>query len=152
MKIKQLKQTVAPTDLDLLTWSSAIAQWIASAAPASLDDVYDCPAGVNVLDLVYHTGVANAVDQADANDAGKQPVIGAVVSKPTPTTCIVRHYGILGGFVGLTPGATYWLSTTPGGAMLAPPPSDPGDVQQRIGFAKNANEMFLMIDRDYKSM
>jgi len=113
--------------------------------------LYNCPGTVNVLDVVYLTG-ADLVDAADADDHTKQPVIGVVVSKPSFTTCWVQYSGELAGFIGLIPGATYYLSTTPG-QMCRPVdpgyPSNQGDIVQKVTFARSTTVMVVMIDRDF---
>lgn len=111
------------------------------------DGVYACPSGVAVRDVVYLTG-PDAVDLADADDPLKQPVIGLVRAKPTTTTAEVLYYGDLGGFTGLSPGSTYFLSTTPGQVALAPP-EDPGSISQKIGFARDATTLVVFVDRDF---
>lgn len=114
---------------------------------AILSGVYSCPAGVAVRDAVYLTG-ADAVDQADSDDSLKQPLIGVVDSKPSAVTCIVAYYGEVTGFAGLTPGATYYLGTTPG-TITTTAPSTPGNIVQRMGFARNATTLVVMTDRDW---
>lgn len=117
---------------------------------SAVQGTYTCPAGVAVLDAVY-LSAAGAVDQADADDVSKQPLIGIVASKPGATTAIVTYYGELGGFVGLTPGDTYYLSTTPG-QITNVAPGNPGDIVQRIGFAKDATTLMVMVDRDWTQL
>lgn len=108
---------------------------------------YSCPAGVAVRDAVFLSSADN-VDLADADDASKQPLIGIVDSKPGLTSAVVTYYGEVSGFVGLTPGDTYYLSTTPG-QITNVAPSNPGDIVQRIGFAKSATTFMVMVDRDW---
>lgn len=114
---------------------------------AAVQGTYSCPAGVNPLDAVYLSAADN-VDLADADDASKQPLIGIVDSKPGATTAIVTYYGEVSGFVGLTPGDTYYLSITPG-QITNVAPSNPGEIVQRIGFAKSATVLMVMVDRDW---
>ena len=78
----------------------------------------------------------------------KLPVIGFVIAKPTATTATVQYYGEASVFAGLIPDETYCLSTTPGGITNAAP-SLPGDAVQRLGFAKTASTLVLMVDRDF---
>jgi hypothetical protein len=87
------------------------------------------------------------VIEADATDNTK-PAIGFVVAKPTATRAIVKHYGEIGGFSGLTPGATYFLDTV-AGAISAVAPLLLGNIVQRIGFARNATTIVLQIERDW---
>jgi hypothetical protein len=109
--------------------------------------LYSCPAGVLVTDAVYLSG-AGAVDKADSDDASKQPLIGIVTAKPTATTCVVTNYGEANVFVGLVVGATYYLGTVPGTITTAAP-STPGNIVQRIGFAKSTTTLVVFTDRDW---
>lgn len=114
---------------------------------AVLSSVYSCDPGVSVLDAVY-LSAADTVALADSDDAMKQPLIGIVESKPTAVTCVVAYYGEVTGFVGLTPGATYFLGTVPG-TITTVAPSTPGNIVQRIGFARNATTLVVFTDRDW---
>lgn len=116
-------------------------------APSGASGLYNCDASISVRDAVY-LSASGTCAAADADDATKQPLIGIVASKPTATTAVMQYHGEVGGFVGLTPGATYYLSKTPG-QITAVAPSDPGDIIQRVGFAKTPNVLVLMVDRDY---
>ncbi len=106
---------------------------------------FTCPAGVSVREVVAITS-ANTVDKADADDATKRPAYGIVVSKPTSTSCIVRLLGELTGFSGLTPGATYYVSTTPG-AIVTPAPSGSGVLRQVVGDAISSTVLCVDIER-----
>jgi hypothetical protein len=86
------------------------------------------------------------VSRADADDPLKAPAVGFVVQVSSPTACVVQYYGEIAGFVGLTPGATYFLSTTPGGITTSAP-ALPGIVQE-LGFAKSATTLVATLDRD----
>lgn len=114
---------------------------------AVLSSVYACPVGVAVRDAVY-LSAADGVDQADSDDSSKQPLIGIVVSKPSAITAIVAYYGEVTGFVGLTPGATYYLGTVPG-TITTVAPTTPGNIVQRIGFARSATTLVVFTDRDW---
>lgn len=138
-----------PEDLATLFWQGASGGGGGGGPSSAIVSVtsYGCDAGVAVNDVVY-LSAADTVGKGDADDPGKQPVIGFVRSKPDATHAIVQYYGELGGFIGLTPGATYFISTTPG-LIVTPPPSGTGTVVQRVGFARNANTLMCMVDRDY---
>jgi hypothetical protein len=114
--------------------------------PASAVASFDCPGTVAVGDVVY-LSAADTVDKASATDDTK-PAIGVVVSKPTATTAVVRWGGTASVFAGLTPGATYYLSTV-AGTITDTAPSGSGNIVQRLGFAKNATTLFIQIDRDF---
>jgi hypothetical protein len=109
--------------------------------------VYACPVTVSVLDAVALSG-ADAADQALASAAGPRPAIGVVVSKPGPLQCVVAYLGELGGFAGLVPGSTYYLSDAGAGQLTATAPSASGSLIQTLGVARNATTLVVMIDRD----
>lgn len=109
---------------------------------------YACPAGVAVGDVVYLTG-SDAVDKASSASVATVPAIGFVAAKPTPTTCVVRYHDEQSGFLGLTPGATYYVSPTTAGAITAVAPGLLGQVIQRVGFARNPTTMVVFVDRDF---
>lgn len=109
--------------------------------------VYSCPPTVALYDAVYLSG-ANAVDLADGDNPITFPCMGIVVEKPTATTAKVAYAGKVAGFAGLVPGDTYFIDTTPG-QITNTAPSNPGDVVQKIGWARNATTLVLQLDRDY---
>ena len=109
--------------------------------------LYTCPLTVAVRDAVYLSG-PGAVDRADADSPATFPCIGFVSSKPTPSTCTVLIAGKLSGFTGLNPGATYYIATIPG-QITDTPPVDPGDVVQKIGWARDSSDLVVQVDRDY---
>jgi len=110
--------------------------------------VYACPITVLVNDVVY-LSAADAVDRADATSIATMPAIGFVASKPTPTTCTLRYYGELGGFA-LIPDETYFVDTVPGAIVIeAFAPSAPGNIDQKVGFSRNATTLVVQVDRDF---
>jgi hypothetical protein len=121
--------------------------------PSAGDNIgtYDCPSGVAVLDIVYASG-ANLVDSAKSSGVATMPAVGFVISKPTAITCVVQYADELTGFVGLTTGATYFVSNTTAGKIAKVGdvdfPSATGEVVQRVGFARNATTIVIEVDRD----
>ncbi len=93
---------------------------------------------------------ADTIGLADANGVTKQPVIGVVAAIDGPYIT-VRYHGELNCFSGLTPGATYYLSETgvSGSTITSTPPTNPGSIVQRLGFARNATTLMIIVDRDY---
>ena len=136
------------TTLHRLEYSENGGPWTPFATGGGGNDssVLACPAGVGLNEAVAITS-ADTVDQADASNASARPAVGIVVSKPTSTSCIVRYAGELTGFVGLTPGATYYLDTSPG-AITSTPPSNPGDIRQVVGTALDSTTLIVDIERD----
>jgi hypothetical protein len=109
----------------------------------TLEDLWNCPVGVVVGDLVYATG-ADSCDRANASGIATMPVIGVVESKPTPITCIVAKAGDVGGFVGLAPDAPYFAGLLAGQMALTAPVGS-GQVVQKIGYAKSATTLVIAL-------
>lgn len=108
---------------------------------------YSCDISVAVGDVVYLAS-PDMIGKADADDIGKQPLIGVVQSKASLTDAVVLYSGELSGFTGLLPGSTYYLSTVPG-QFTTVAPSDSDSIVQKIGFAKNSTTLVVLIDREY---
>lgn len=104
-----------------------------------------CTTSEAVNDAVYVTGT-DAVARANAASIVTLPAIGLILSKPTTTSAIVQLSGVFAGFMGLTPGATYFLSATTPGAVTTTAPSTTGTFVQRIGVAEDANTILLDVD------
>ena len=110
------------------------------------------PASENLLagDFVnfYNNGGVLNVRKVDASTNAK-PADGFVLSNVTsPANATV--YLISGqntALTGLTVGADYWLSTTPG-IISATAPSASGNIVQRLGKAKSATE-FVFENQEY---
>ena len=110
-----------------------------------------CLAGVAVTQIVYLTGAPGpAVAVALAvHPGGAYPAIGFIGSKSAPTVCLVQTDGELTGFVGLVPGAVYYLSPTVVGAITNIPPVAGGQVVQKVGQAKDATTLLINLDDDF---
>lgn len=105
---------------------------------------YTCPATVAVRDVVY-ISAANTVDRADATTAATMPVVGIVTAKPTLTTAdVMVGTSEVGGFVGLTAGATYYGSLVAGGITLTAP-TTVGQVVQKVGQARNTTTLLVQL-------
>lgn len=109
--------------------------------------VYSCPALVAINDVVYITGT-DAADRANATSIVTVPVIGFVTSKPSFVTCVVTYAGEVTGFVGLIPGAKYFLNTISGGISTIAPSSS-GNIVQRVGVARNTTTLVTQIDPNF---
>jgi hypothetical protein len=102
------------------------------AGATAQQQIYSCPMGAAVRQLVYQSG-DGAVDLADASDPAKMPAIGFIASKPTATTCVIQDEDELGGFVGLTPDVPYYADpATPGGITPTLPDVLAGEVVQQV--------------------
>jgi hypothetical protein len=100
----------------------------------------DLTAG-NFVNIFLSGGVAKA-RKADATTSGK-PAHGFVLSNVTaPADATV--FGLSNtntALAGLTIGSVYYLSTTPGGVMIAPGPVGSGVRSQELGIASLTTEM-----------
>lgn len=106
--------------------------------------VWTCPAGVVVGDMVY-ISASDTVDRANATSIATAPAIGCVVSKPTATSASVLFDAQeVALFLGLTPGAVYYLDTADG-QITTVAPAVVGNVVQRVGYARNATTLVLHI-------
>jgi len=108
---------------------------------------FDCPSTVLVGDVVY-LSAANTIDKAVSDDVTKRPAIGFVKSKPTPTTALIQWGGELAVYSGLTPGATQYLSAV-AGQITEVAPILPGNIVQKLGFARNATTLVIQVNRDF---
>ena len=110
-----------------------------------------CPVGALVTQAVYLTGAAGPVVALSQGitAGGVYPTVGFIKSKSAPTVCVVQTDGELGGFVGLTPGAPYYLSATTPGGIAATWPTLPGQVYKRVGVAKDSTTLLINLDEDF---
>lgn len=103
--------------------------------------IYACTATEQVGDFVYFSA-PGTVEQADASNASKMPVIGMIETKPTATTCTVTVQGVRSSLpFATTEGAHYFISNTPGQASTLPP-AEPSQ-RQRVGMGLGNNAMFV---------
>lgn len=100
----------------------------------------DVSAG-NLINIYASSGAK--ARKADATSQGKEAT-GFVLASGTNTNPIVVYFEqVITGLSGLTPGATYYLSTTAGG-VTSTPPSGSGNVVQEIGVALSSTELIFM--------
>ncbi|HET6456419.1 MAG TPA: hypothetical protein VFI02_18605 [Armatimonadota bacterium] len=111
---------------------------------------WDCPSGVAAGMSVYQTA-ANAVDKADNGSIATMPCVGVVLSKPTPTTCLVTRQGIVNGYPPFTfiPKETYYVGTNGSIVNSLGVPTTPGVVVHEVGFAKNDTSLVVVLDADH---
>lgn len=107
---------------------------------------YACPYNAQIGDVVYLCD-SGVVDLADALTESKQPIVGIISEKPTPTTAIVTYKGEVEVFSDLIPGQRYYLGTTPG-KFDTTPPTGPGTIEQNLGFARSATVLVVVINYD----
>ena len=96
------------------------------------------------------SGTTSVVYKADATAAGK--LVRAFCSTPNGVTAgsfgEFILYGINPFYSGLTPGSTYYLSTTPG-LISVSPPSTLGNIVQKVGYAIDQNNLWTAPSLDY---
>ena len=110
---------------------------------------YNCPPAMVVGAFVYLSG-ADFVDLASAASIATAPAWGIVLAKPTLTTATVLFGDDeVGGFVGLTPTAQYFLDVTPGAATASVGGFVTGNIIQKVGRAKSATVLVIEIDNDF---
>lgn len=92
----------------------------------------------DIVNIWDSTGAA--VRKADATVAGKEGVGFVLAGFTHPTTATIYFDGTITGLVGLTIGATYYLSAT-AGTITTTAPSTSGNVVQRVGIATSATTL-----------
>lgn len=112
--------------------------------------IYNCPASVAVNDAIYATIVDDTVDRANATSFATAPILGFVISKPSAITCMVAYAGEVTGFVGLLAGEQYYIDVV-NGMITVIVPSNPGNIVQRIGTARNSTTLVVSLD-DYTEL
>lgn len=96
-------------------------------------------AGPSVVAYFDEAG-ANKVRNADATAEGKEADGFVLDSATSGSSAKVFNEGTVTGLSGLTPGARYYLSTTPG-QITATAPTGSGNVVQYLGKAISATEL-----------
>ena len=91
--------------------------------PAPVTNPYTISGTVSVGDAVYLSS-ALTVARADADNAAARPPIGVVAGISGSTASVAAAGSVASGLSGLTAGAVYWLSTTPGQMTTTQPGSD----------------------------
>jgi hypothetical protein len=137
------------------TWADILALVAASAGAPTVVRTYT--PGVSVRDVVYQRS-NGAVDRADASSLSTAPAMGVVeaIDSPLVGEAIVRFAGDLSGFAGLTVGAVYILSRSPGkivredDTVNADYPDLPGNVLQEVGIGgPSGTTLFVGTNRDF---
>jgi hypothetical protein len=107
----------------------------------------DCSSAEAVGDFVYLTDYISGRDQvrwADPKDYSKLPAVGAIISKSSPTRCLVQWMGETPEiYTGLAPGEIYFLGLN-GKAVVTPPAAATVPVfVQPIGIALSDKKMYV---------
>jgi hypothetical protein len=128
----------------LITWDG---KPICGPGVANVIGPFACSSGLSPNEAV-RLSTADTIDLAQADVVSERPTIGFVLTKPTATLAYVLTAGEMGGFVGLVPGATYYLSETPGQITDVAPMAQ-GSIVQEVGWASNATTLVIGIVRDF---
>ena len=139
-------------DADKIVATNASGQIDSSFYPSGLNipKSFLASEAISARDLVNihnNAGTAN-IRKADAStaSAAKQAHGIALAAAAQNAQCsVLLGMGIVPGFSGLTPGATYFLSAATPGGNTATPPATAGHTLQQIGVAVSGNEVFLLI-------
>lgn len=140
--------TIAVHDVAAGSETALAEQTGSSAIIGGLSGDYNCPLGTLLYDCVY-LSAPDSVDLACAASEVTMPAIGFVTALQTSTRCTVQFFGEVSGFIGPTPGQKYFVSTTPGQIVAVGDlgyPTNPGQVVQRVGLAKNATTFLVFVD------
>jgi len=109
-----------------------------------LEGLWSCTVAEQVGDAVFEN-VASSVRQSNANNTATMPVIGIIISKPTPTTCVIARSGEVTLVGPLTVGQEYFASSTVPGQLTPTVPTLSGFVAQYVGYAKNTTTLVVQL-------
>lgn len=140
--------------------ADALHTHVASATDLSgseLKDVVDChtfttQAVISGTEVVYMTSDADTVALTDSDAVGTSRLVGiasgstAVIYTSGSALCVHTTYGeVIGAFTGLTPGAVYYLDTTPGQITTSPAPGGGRTITQ-VGIASTSTALIFQPD------
>lgn len=122
-------------------------------APFGGSEYFDanCLATDDLLHCVYvvsNTAGAPDVTTASPLLGATMPVVGLIVHKPTPLTCLVQVDGPIATFSTLVPGSTYYVGLD--GAPTTVAPAWPA-IQQSLGVCLTPTTLMLSIQGALKS-
>jgi len=137
------------------TWADIVAL-VAAATAGFVTRPY--AAGVLVRDAVYQRADGKVAKTNASSVATVEAFTGVVAALDVPSVGLasVQYEGDLGGFVGLVPGETYILSTTPGVVVALSDtgnpiyPTAPGSVIRETGHAGSSTTMFIKTSHDFE--
>jgi len=112
-----------------------------------VDDTYTTGEDIDVTEAVY-LSAADTVSLADNDAAGAAALLGfATESILSGNSIIIRKYGVLGGFTGLTAGSRYFLDSTAGAITASVPASGTGAWIVQAGYAKSTTALDIQIQQ-----
>lgn len=108
-------------------------------------NTYTASGAITANDAVYISNV-DAISPCDNDTDLESYCIGFATTTVSDTDPVdVQSEGILSGFVGLTPGAPYYLDGTAGLITATLPPGNSGKNIVRVGFAKNTTDLHIQL-------
>lgn len=123
------------------TW---VNQTTATSAQA-IDDTYTADEALLIRDAVYLSGADNVSKASAAGDTTAQLLGFATAAASDTASVVIRKFGVLTGFSGLTAGARYYLSAT-AGLITSTIPVGTGNVIVQAGYAKSATALDIQIE------
>jgi hypothetical protein len=117
-----------------------------SLLPSIDADVSTLPSSENLtagnLVNVWNDAGTMKVRKADATTSAKRSDGYVLANVTSPANALIYHDGLISGLTGLTLGARYYLSTTPGGVVVeASTGVASGNLVQYIGIARSTTEI-----------
>lgn len=107
-----------------------------------------CLASDSVGDVVYIRTVFNGtryrIEAADPSDGDKMPGVAVILSKQSPTACVIQFQGFLDLYSGLDPGEPYFVGTDSQPAKVGDANfPGAGTQKQQIGVATDDDELLF---------
>lgn len=104
-------------------------------------------------DVLYFDTTASKYKKAKADSESTMPAV-AIALEPGDEDATIKmtqvgNVTVNNGGTNLTPGSPVFVSATTAGVATTTPPTDSGNVQQRIGFAIGADKMIALVDTEY---
>jgi len=129
-------------------WDDVNDIWREMTGPTAGVHIMPCDAAVVVGDAVYTDGTGTLQKACSAIGVTRTDPAEYIISqKPSATTCVAVSDGTVSGFVGLTPGAEYFLDLVAGGITSVVPTFAGGfDYLQNLGVAESATDLGVDVD------
>lgn len=133
------------TNNKLYAWDGAAWDDLSTVNSANnIDETYTAEVALAIRDMVYISSADN-VSKADADAVATSYAIGfATAAASAAASVVVRKFGLLAGFTGLTAGARYYLSDT-AGTIQSSAPTGTGHTIVQAGYAKSTTVLDIQI-------
>lgn len=122
-------------------WFTGTVHGISAAVGSNLYAINQTAHGFVIGNVLYYTGSAYALAQADTADHAE--VVGIVSSVVDANNFILLVAGEVAGLSGLTAGTTYFLDDATAGALTATQPSTGGHISKPLGIAVSTTALFF---------